>query len=294
MTTRTAKPIKLRGLSATGPGARYLLGLVCAATLCFAPRPASGQEELPLTFAVLPRFSELEVKGQFSALVGELRKATGRRIVFRQAPSFEAHSRMLMSEDVDFSYQNPFIFAHAMDKVDLVASTVIGGVDKHIGIALVRSDSGFKDLSSLKGKSVGILGRTSAGLIGIRIRALDEGFDFMESCKILEIPGNKVDKAILSVVDKTVDAAIMNTKDLSRLPALLPTPDEVRVLVQGTPLPGWAFGARKELDPAIVRAVQDRLLSLPEGSLPLTRINIDRFIKENPDSYTPMRKISPK
>ncbi len=269
-----------------------LLALVLAgAFAATTPLRAQGTEQ-PLTIAVLPRFSELETKAQFSALIGELRKATGRRIVFRQAANFEAHLKMVRNGDVDFSYQNPMIFAQAGDSVQLLATAVIEGSENFHGIVVVKQDSPIKAVSDLRRKTIAVIDKTSAGgYISQFLGALEEGVNLADEAKIVVAPGNKVDWVIKSVADGTAEAGCIRSQDFTRVAAQLGDQSALRILFKGQDLPQWAFAARKDISPELAKTVSEALTRLPTGHPALGYSKIDRFVKGSSDQYIPLRQI---
>ena len=72
-------------------------------------------------------------------------------------------------------------------------------------------------------------------------------------------------------------------------------PEQIRVLAETRPYPGWLYSARKDLDPAVVESVRRALLALDprqEGDADiLEAAGMVRVIESREGDYRPVREL---
>jgi phosphonate transport system substrate-binding protein len=272
---------------------KRLLGvLMLTIVICFVGATSAWARGDELIFSVLPRNSYLETLGKYAGLIGELKKATGKNVVLKQAESFDEFLEWIRNGKVDISYENPAVYALAGKNVQVMATALKGGKDSFRGVIIVRANSSIKKLEDLKGKKVWVISKKSAGgYLSQKMKCLMAGISLEDDADVTESPDNKVDDIIKAVASRTADAGCIREKDLKRIKNMLDNPSDIKVLGFGVDLPQWALSVRAKLSDELKRAIQKRLISLESDSRALKPAGLSGFEKGDDKKYQPLRHL---
>jgi phosphonate transport system substrate-binding protein len=205
--------------------------------------------------------------------------------------SFANHVSLVRSGQVDFSYQNPVIFAKCMGELKGIGTAIKGGEDSFRGIIIVRKDSGIKKVEDLVGKSVCIVAPTSAGgFFSQKLYCLMNGVDLDKDCKVSVVPGNKQENVILNVFSKKVDVGFIRESALHRVDGKIDG-SQIVVIAKTVPLPNWTFAANKKVPEHIIKRVSKILLSLGADSPALKAAKLDGFMKTDLGKFEGLRQL---
>jgi ABC-type phosphate/phosphonate transport system substrate-binding protein len=180
------------------------------------------------------------------------------------------------SGTVDFSYQNPYVFALVNKKYpimplvttkgeDCISDEGICGEDRYRGVIITRHDSTIKDVIELKNKNVLVVSPKSAGgYLSQRLFLLEKGIDTMRDMKIID--AKRQENVILGVYRGEADAGFV------RESALVVSKEEVdmkkiKILIGTNYLPNWPLASCRDYNPALVQKVKHLLIELDDKKI---------------------------
>lgn len=103
-----------------------------------------------LIFGVVPQQSPIELIKEWQPVVTYLENVTGEKIILKVERSIPEFEKVLYSGGYDIAYMNPYHYVVAHKRKGYRAA--IRDEKNIIGILVVRKNSGFRDVSLLKGK----------------------------------------------------------------------------------------------------------------------------------------------
>jgi len=219
--------------------------------------------------AVLPLYSAITLYDRYEPLMRYLSQKTGYEFKLVIPRDFEDFMHVVKSGNVDFSYQNPYIFALIDREVDIKPLvTTIGedspsegsreDGDRFRGVIITRQDSAIKDIRDLRNKRVLITSPKSAGgYLSQRLFLMQLGTDTERDLKIID--AKRQENVILGVYRGEADvgfvreAALVVWKDAVDM-------KKIRVLARTKPLPNWPFALCRNTHPSLINEVR-RLLN---------------------------------
>ncbi len=235
--------------------------------------------------AVVPEYLRIEMWQRLNPLMTYLEDTLGVRFELVIPRSFEQHIEMVKRGEVDFSYQNPYVFIEvweASSPLTLTEKGKEGGVESR-GIIITRKDSGIKKIEDLKGKKISVVSLHSAGgFIAQRIFLAERGLVIYVDFTIVEAKENKAESVVFDVIQKKADAGFISGETLGRIESKgLLSPGEtkdIQIIAHTEGTPNWVFSANKKLPAKAKKMVQEALLNIPVGHPVLRTNNIRRFV----------------
>ncbi|MBI5212662.1 MAG: phosphate/phosphite/phosphonate ABC transporter substrate-binding protein [Nitrospirae bacterium] len=226
--------------------------------------------------AVLPLYSAITLYDRYDPLMRYLSYKTGYEFKLVIPKDFEDFMQVVKSGSVDFSYQNPYIFALIDRERDIKPLvTTIGednppdewmeGGDRFRGVIIVRNDSKIKEVRELRDRKVLITSPKSAGgYLSQRLFLLKLGIDTERDLKIID--AKRQENVILGVYRGEADAGFV------RESALVVWKDavdmkKIRVLVKTASLPNWPFALCRDIKPSLVNYVKDLLVGMQDKEI---------------------------
>ncbi|PKL51935.1 MAG: hypothetical protein CVV37_03935 [Nitrospira bacterium HGW-Nitrospira-1] len=226
--------------------------------------------------AVLPLYSAITIYNRYDPLMRYLSQKTGYEFKLVIPKDFEDFMRVVKSGKVDFSYQNPYIFALIDREVDIKPLvTTIGedspsegskdNGDSYRGVIITRQDSAIRNISGLRNKKILITSPMSAGgYLSQRLFLMKAGIDTEKDMKIID--AKRQENVILGVYRGEADAGFV------RGSALVVWKDavdmkKIRVLARTTPIPNWPFAACGKSNPSLVGEVKRLLIDLKDEAI---------------------------
>ncbi|WP_298694026.1 phosphate/phosphite/phosphonate ABC transporter substrate-binding protein [uncultured Sulfuricurvum sp.] len=103
-----------------------------------------------LVFGVVPQQSPLKLVNDWQPLINRIQNETGEKVILKIERSIPEFERNLYGGKYDIAYMNPYHYVIAHQKQGYIAK--VRDSKKLTGILIVRNDSGFTDVSMLKGK----------------------------------------------------------------------------------------------------------------------------------------------
>ncbi len=243
--------------------------------------------------SMLPRYSTEEINRRITPLAEYLSRKTGLKIVPTLTSTFDQYSKQLANGGIDIGFENPYIYVLASKTHEVVAMAIKGkDADKFRGVIITRSDNSLSEAKDLKGKTIAIVGYTSAGgYLSQKLTLLEKGIDVQKDCTIEEAPENKQENVIFSVYTGDVDAGFIRESALNKADEFVPRA-AIRVLESCAWLPNWALSLNRKMPPAdrekIIRALQELR---PEDKV-LKALKIKALRPAQDEDYNSVRKAA--
>jgi ABC-type phosphate/phosphonate transport system substrate-binding protein len=201
--------------------------------------------------------------------------------------------RLVKSGTVQFSYQNPYVYALLGKEVPMrallttVSASQRDTADAFRGVIITRDDSELRDFRELKGKKVLIVSRKSAGgFLSQRLFLKRAGIDVEKDLVLVE--AKRQESVILGVYRGEAAAGFVRESALEELKDEIDM-RRIRVLATAQTLPQWPVAMRGEVEPALADAVKRLLLGLGGSDL-LRAAKIDRFRAARAGEFEPLKE----
>lgn len=243
--------------------------------------------------SMLPRYSSEEINRRISPLADYLAQKTGVQIEAVITSDFSQYEKRLKSGSIQMGYENPYIYTLVSDTHEALAMAEKGkDRDKFRGIIIARQDSGLFGLEDLRGKTISIVGFTSAGgYLSQKLSLSEAGIDVEKECSISEAVDNKQENVLLSVYTGEADAGFIRESALHQADNYIPSA-QIKVVAASAWLPNWAFSVDRALPDTLKRDIQAALLELKPGHPVIKALKIDRFRPAGDSDYDVVRRAS--
>lgn len=276
------------------PSARRAVGrlLVQAGILLatFGTTVTASAEEV-LRLSMLPRHSAESISSGITPLAQHLSKALGIKVEPVVMSDFAKYEQGIANGNIDIGYENPLIYANQSGVHEAVAMAAKGtdGV-RFRGIIITRSDSAIVEMRDLVGKTVSIVGRTSAGgFLSQKLSLMEAGIDVDKDLTISEALENKQENVIFAVYQGDVDAGFIRESELSGVEKYVPM-SKIRVIKRTAWLPNWALSVKRALPDNVKAQIRTAVTSLQNGDPVLAAMKIEGFRAADDTDFDPIRK----
>lgn len=222
---------------------------------------------LAITYAYLPQYTHATSFERHRKLLDYLRKETGLPLRQIFPDTFDEHVEMVRRGEIDISFSNPFIYSKlAKFGARAFARTVEpSGQPYFQGQIIARSNNpAIKDIRSCRGKRWIAVDPGSAGgfLFPLGLFA-EHGItlgDFDEVA-FAPGPGGKQEKVVLAVLAGAYDIGTIRKGTLNVVADRIDLND-IKIVGETQPFPGWVYAARKGLDQAIVDTIATAMFTM--------------------------------
>ncbi len=223
--------------------------------------------------AVLPLYSPITMYDRYDPLMRYLSQKTGYDFKLVIPKDFDDFMHMVKGGKVDFSYQNPYVFALVGKEVRVHALVTTIGLkteekdssDQFRGVIITQSNSAIKDIIGLKGKKVLIVSRKSAGGFLSQKLFLDEaGIDVDRDMHLVDV--KRQENVILGVYRGEADAGFVRESALEVLKNEIDM-GKMRILARTKSLPNWPFALCRDLPPELVKDVTRLLIGIRDQDI---------------------------
>jgi phosphate/phosphite/phosphonate ABC transporter binding protein len=248
-------------------------------------RNVTGQDHIEygpetVRVAVLPLYSPITMYDRYDPLMRYLSRETGREFKLVIPRDFEDFVSLVKAGTVQFSYQNPYVYALLGKQVPVrallttVSASEGEGADALRGVIITRDDSPIRDVGGLKGKKVLVVSRLSAGgFLSQRLFLRQAGIDVERDLVLHE--AKRHESVILGVYRGEAAAGFVRESALEELRDEIDM-TRIRVLASARSLPQWPFAMKERIDPGLADSVKRLLLGLGGSDL-LRAAKIERF-----------------
>ena len=253
-----------------------------------------------ITYAYLPQYSHSVSFQRHRRLLEYLRHKTGLSLRQIYPNTFAEHIKMVERGEIDISFTNPFVYISLARMGSEAFARIVepdSGADFQ-GQVIVRADN--PDISSLqdcRGKRLIAVDPNSAGGFLYPIGLFyDHGIrreDFQEIA-FATGSGGRQEAVVLAVYTGAFDVGTIRkgTLDVVRDKIDL---DQIRVLAESRPYPGWVYSVRKGFDPVLKKRIAKALLELDmkrqTDAEILSAAGMIDIIPARDDDYDPIRDL---
>ncbi|NLY40910.1 MAG: phosphate/phosphite/phosphonate ABC transporter substrate-binding protein [Desulfovibrionales bacterium] len=220
-----------------------------------------------VTYAYLPQYSHAVSFERHRRILEYLRQKTG--LSFRQVfpDTFAEHIKMVERGEIDISFTNPFVYITLARLGSTAFARAVepdGGPD-FLGQVIVRKDNpSITSIQDCRGKRLIAVDPGSAGgyLYPMGL-FLDHGITAADFQDIVFASGSggKQEAVVLAVYAGAFDVGTVRKGTLDVVHDKIDV-DQIRVLAETKPYPGWVYSARKDLDQALVFKISRALFDL--------------------------------
>jgi phosphonate transport system substrate-binding protein len=274
--------------------------MVALAVIMGAARGASAAEwPKQLVMAVTPSNIPTELFKAGEAFGAELGKKLGLPIKVYMPTDYLGVVEALRNKTADLAFIHPagYVFANREAKAQIVAVDVWHGKTSYTSRIFVRKDAGITSLGQLRGKTIAFVdpGSTSGYVYPMALlikQGLVKNRDPKTFFKDAMFAGTH-EAALLALLNGSVDAVAsfdlapqQYLKDKERI-------EKLTHVAETDPIPEAGMVVREGLDPALIRKLQDALMTFnaPEYR-PILKdfYGIDGFAPARDSDYNPVRE----
>jgi phosphonate transport system substrate-binding protein len=238
--------------------------------------------------AVLPLYSPITMYDRYDPIARYLTRETGREFKLVIPRDFEHFTALVKSGAVEFTYQNPYVYALLARRVPMqallttVSTNDKAGPDGFRGVIITRDDSAIREVGQLRRQKILIVSHKSAGgFLSQRLFLAEQGIDVEKDLVLLD--AKRQESVILGVYRGEAAAGFVRESALEELRDEIDM-KRIRVLSRAKLLPQWPLAMRGPVDPALAASVKRLLLRL-SGSALLRGAKIDRFREARPGEF---------
>lgn len=253
-----------------------------------------------ITYAYLPQYSHSVSFERHRRLLEYLRHKTG--LSFRQIfpNTFAEHIKMVERGEIDISFTNPFVYISLARLGSEAFARIVeadGGADFQ-GQVIVRADNpAITRLEDCRGKRLIAVDPNSAGGYLYPMGLFyDHGItreDFQEVA-FATGSGGRQEAVVLAVYTGAYDVGTIRkgTLDVVRDKIDL---EQIRVLAESRPFPGWVYSVRKGFEPAIrakiAKALHALQMSRGEDAIILSAADMVGIIPARDKDFESIREL---
>lgn len=297
--------------------ALFLLLLCLACSACTGDEPAQKidlskrdavelrpADDDAITYAYLPQYSHSVSYLRHNLLVEYLKRETGYNIQQIFPDTFDEHMRLVGQGKVDISFSNPYVYVKIASRYGEKAFAQViekSGHKQFRGQIICRADnSAIRTLEDCRGRRLIAVDLTSAGgYLYPMGEFYDHGIrqeDFTE-VRFSPGPGGKQEKVILAVYAGQYDVGLIREGALSVVADKIDI-RQIRVIAYSQFYPGWVYAARKDLNPVVLKKIQDALFKLSMDNAAdrpiLEKAHFTRVVPSSDAAFDSVRELMAK
>lgn len=137
-----------------------LVGALFFLTLMVWPGQSARAEQPGYQLGVFPHLAAGQVENTFAPMAADFSKATGRPVVLKTKPTFEAFMYELNKQTYDIAFVQPFDYVRARDEHGYIPLARRG--EPLNGLFVVKPDSPLRTLEDTRGKIIGLPPKVAA------------------------------------------------------------------------------------------------------------------------------------
>jgi phosphonate transport system substrate-binding protein len=133
--------------------------------IAMAAAPVAQADDAPLVLGVFPRFNASETTTRYTPLADHLSARLGRKITLVTSKDFHSFWRGVDEQRYEIVQYNQYHYIRSAKTYQVIAHNKEFGKSTIAGVLYVRKDSGIKDLTQLRGRTV-LFGGGEDAMIG--------------------------------------------------------------------------------------------------------------------------------
>jgi phosphonate transport system substrate-binding protein len=122
--------------------------------IAMSATPVAQAEDAPLVLGVFPRFNASETTTRYTPLADYLAARLGRKVSLVTSKDFQSFWRGIEEQRYEVVQYNQYHYIRSAKSYQVVAHNKEFGKSTLAGVLYVRKDSGIKDLTQLRGRTV--------------------------------------------------------------------------------------------------------------------------------------------
>ena len=288
----------IRVLSPKAPGLFLpVAALLVFSTFLFTPVPVLADDR-ELRVAFIPLENPEKLINNVKPAMNFLEKEMGRKVRYFITLNYSAAVEAMISKKADVSFMSPlpYVLANKYSGVEAVLGEIYDGKPYYYSRIFVRKDSGIKEISDLKGRTIAYVDPiSSSGFmypqdIFVRAGLVNGGVEKPEGKffrRVYFAGGDQ--QAVNSVVGGFVNAAGVSQYALNLLRP--DQRDQVVAIAQSARIPSHNVVVRKGLEPEIRRKFIAAMLKMnrPENRNMIRSLyGTDGYVRVNHNRYKPV------
>ncbi|MCI5223795.1 MAG: phosphate/phosphite/phosphonate ABC transporter substrate-binding protein [Candidatus Electrothrix sp. AR4] len=245
------------------------------------------------TLSMLPHFSPDELTAMLSPLSKKLSEETGNDIKIALTENTAHYTAELLRSNIVIGYESPLAYVKVANVHEVIAKAVRGkNGDMLRGIIISRPETEISKVDDLKGKTIMIVSRNSAGgFLSQKLSLKENGIDVEWDCRLIEAADKREENVIISVSIGDVDAGFISESGLHKADQYI-RPGSVISVTKTAPLPNWALSVSRNMPKGQKDDLREALLGLTEDTSELKALGITAFKAAEDDEYDIVRNIS--
>jgi phosphonate transport system substrate-binding protein len=253
-----------------------------------------------LTYAYLPQYSHAVSFERHRRLLRYLRSKTGLSLRQIFPNTFAEHIKMVERGEIDISFTNPFVYISLARLGSEAFARIIeaeSGADFQ-GQVIVRADNpAITTIEDCRGKRLIAVDPNSAGGYLYPMGLFHEHSITREDFREVSFAtgsGGRQEAVVLAVYTGAYDVGTIRKGTLEVVRDKIDL-DQIRVLAESRPFPGWVYSTRKGFDPAIrdriAQALLDLRMSRREDAEILSAAGMIGIIPASDRDFEPIRDL---
>lgn len=254
-----------------------------------------------ITYAYLPQYSHTVSFQRHRKLLEYLRRVTGLNLRQIFPDTFDEHIKMVQRGEIDISYSNPFVYLDLAEAGATAFARIVepsGKPDLQGQVICRRDNPTIGKINDCRGKRWVAVDPGSAGGYLFPLGLFyDHGImrDDFAQVDFAPGPGGKQEKVVLSVYAGAHDIGTIRKGTLDVVAEKIDL-NEIRVLAETRPYPGWVYAAREGLDPTVIGVIAKAMFALNTGVVGgediLETAGMRGIIAAMDADYDPVRKLA--
>jgi len=260
----------------------------CCFMLLFA---SNGMAAEAMVFSILPRYFPERLSQMTAPLISYLSQELQVPVKLQLTDNYARYENLVLKGGVDIGFENPLVYINIADKHEVLATALQNGRNTFRGLVIARADSPISKLTDLKGKTVMIVGKTSAGgYLSEKLSLREIGIDVQHDCTLVEAADNHQENVLIAVSIGDVDAGFIQEGAYHVADEFI-RPNSIKKVVETAWLPNYALSVAKTLPQAQKDKIKAAVVKLKEDSAVMRALEMTGFTSATDADYDVIRRL---
>jgi phosphonate transport system substrate-binding protein len=264
------------------------VSIACCFILLFT---STGLAAEKMVFSMLPRYFPEKLSLMTTPLINHLSQELQIPVELLLTDNFASYENKVIKGDVDIGYENPLVYTNVAAKHEVLATAMQKGRNRFRGLVIVRTDAEISGLADLKGKTVMMVGKTSAGgYLSQKLSLQENGLDVMRDCTLVEAADNRQENVIIAVSIGDVDAGFIQEGAYNVADEFI-RPNSIKKIAETAWLPNWALSVSKTMPQEQKERIRAAVVKLREDSAIMKAMELTGFTAATDADYDIIRNL---